>query len=151
MNPNQTTELQIRSLLAGKGKKLCLVRGIGGSLTRPDGDRELRSCRLRPDLTIARYTASESLLVPVLHNFWREKSAHEIYLRWNAQPGTQKVRLTAYCVRACSSVDCRTRRANLSRAFSAGRSSRHEMCNASSVRLPHNATARTAWLTKEIA
>src|SRR5215467_1858778 len=128
-----------------------LVRGICGSLIRPDGDGELRSCRLRPDLTIARYTASESLLVPVLHNFWREKSAHEIYLRWNAQPGTQKVRLTAYCVRACSSVDCSTRRANLSRAFSAGRSSRHEMGNASSVRLPHNATARTAWLTKEIA
>src|SRR5215472_6594138 len=102
-------------------------------------------------LPVARYTASESLLVPVRHNFWREKSAHEIYLRWNAQPGTQKVRLTAYCVRACSSVDCSTRRANLSRAFSAGRSSRHEMCNASSVRLPHNATARTAWLTKEIA
>src|SRR5262245_32389750 len=60
-------------------------------------------------------------------------------------------RLTAYRVRACSSVDCSTRRANLSSAFSAGRSSRHEMCNASSVGLPHNATARTAWLTKEIA
>ena len=73
----------------------------------------------------------------------------------SAQPGTQKVTvilgLTAYRVRACSSVDCSTRRANLSSAFSAGRSSRHEMCNASSVRLPHNATARTARLTKEIA
>ena len=73
--------------------------------------------------------------------------AHEIYLRWNTQAGTQKVRLTAYRVRACSSVDCSTRRANLSSAFSAGRSSRHEMGIASSVRLPHNAIARTAWLT----
>ena len=36
------------------------------------------------------YTASESLLVPVRHNFWRENSAHEIYLRRSAQPGTQK-------------------------------------------------------------
>src|SRR5215475_11730731 len=97
------------------------------------------------------HTASESYLVPVRHNFWRENRAHEIYLRWDAQPGTQKVRLTAYGVRACSSVDCSTRRANLSSAFSADRSSRHEMCDASSVGLPHNATARTAWLTKEIA
>src|SRR5215831_2542429 len=37
-----------------------------------------------------------------------------------------------YSVRACSSVDCSTRRANMSSAFSAGRSSRHEMCHASS-------------------
>ena len=48
------------------------------------------SCRLRPDLTIARYTASESMLVPVRHNFWREKSAHEIYLRWKRSTGNPK-------------------------------------------------------------
>src|SRR5262249_57869185 len=61
-------------------------------------------------------------------------------------------RQTAYRVRTCSSVDCSTRQASLSSAFSAGRFSRHEMCNASCVSLPlSDASSRTAWLIKETA